>query len=89
LGTLAPHQIVGLTTAVQLGLAEMAVEGDRLGRLRESPLGYAAGQYTCAAQWPSPALPARQPEYQHYGGGWDCPGARVKVPGGPFLRGRL
>ncbi|MFM7471822.1 MAG: aminotransferase class V-fold PLP-dependent enzyme [Nodosilinea sp. LVE1205-7] len=34
-GTLAPHQIVGLTTAVQLGLAEMAVEGDRLGRLRD------------------------------------------------------
>lgn len=34
-GTLAPHQIVGLATAVELGLAEMGEEGDRLGRLRD------------------------------------------------------
>ncbi|MFZ4641079.1 MAG: cysteine desulfurase family protein [Nodosilinea sp.] len=34
-GTLAPHQIVGLATAVELGLAEMVGEGDRLGRLRD------------------------------------------------------
>ncbi|MBU6229742.1 MAG: aminotransferase class V-fold PLP-dependent enzyme [Cyanobacteria bacterium REEB459] len=34
-GTLAPHQIMGLATAVELGLAEMVGEGARLGRLRD------------------------------------------------------